>query len=186
MKSKDNHIQELLKNSITQSGSNVLELSNQAPRLVVFLRHFGCTFCREACAELAARRRDLEAKGTHLVFVHMGDEEQAAAFFKKYDLEDVPRISDPQQQLYRSFDLQKGSLNQLLGPINWWRGFKAGILDGHGVGKIVGSSLQMPGVFLIYKGRIQRAFRHRFSSDRPDYDDLAACPIPQNDKESKP
>ena len=38
----------------TQQGSTLLELSKQAPVLLVFLRHTGCTFCREALADLAA------------------------------------------------------------------------------------------------------------------------------------
>jgi hypothetical protein len=30
--------------------------------------------------------------------------------------------------------LKRGSLAQLLGPKVWWRGFKAGVLAGHGLG----------------------------------------------------
>ena len=47
----------------TDQGSTVETLSRQRPVLLVFLRHAGCTFCREALADLAAQRRDVREPG---------------------------------------------------------------------------------------------------------------------------
>ena len=41
---------------ITRGGINILRLSHQQPVMLVFLRHFGCTFCREAMRDLGRIR----------------------------------------------------------------------------------------------------------------------------------
>ncbi|HJV89223.1 MAG TPA: SelL-related redox protein [Holophagaceae bacterium] len=174
-------LRQALEEAITQHGENLSELSHRSPVLIVFLRHFGCTFCREACHELARRRKALEARGTRLVLVHLGTEEEAATFFESYGLGDVDRVGDRVRWLYRSFGLRRGSLWQLLGPRVWWRGFKAGVLNGHGISRLGGDALQMPGVFLVHHDEMLRSHVHRDASDRPDYAELAICPAqPRN------
>ncbi|MGC8758776.1 MAG: SelL-related redox protein [Bryobacteraceae bacterium] len=153
----------------TNMGLTLDELSRLSPVLLVFLRHMGCTFCREALADLAARRRDIEREGARLVLVHMSEEEDAAPFFARYGLQDVQRISDPQRTLYRAFGLPRGRFGDVLGPKVWWRGFQAGVLGGHGVGRLMGDGFQMPGVFLLFHGEIVRSYRHQSAADRPDY-----------------
>lgn len=153
----------------TQDGVTLDELSRLSPVLLVFLRHAGCTFCREALADLAQKRKQIEAAGARLVLVHMGTEEHGSKFFEKYGLQDVQRISDPERTLYRAFGLPRGSLSDLFGPRVWIRGFEAGILGRHGVGALVGDGFQMPGVFLLYFGEVVRSYRHQSAADRPDY-----------------
>lgn len=153
----------------TNQGVTLDEMSALSPVLLVFLRHAGCTFCREALADLAARRREIEAQGTRLTLVHMGTEEHGARFFAKYGLQDVPRVSDPERSLYRAFGLPRGSFGDLFGPKVWWRGFQAAILGRHGVGMLAGDGFQMPGVFLIFHGEVLRSYRHQSAADRPNY-----------------
>ncbi len=169
-------LRQALEEAITQRGENLSELSHRSPVLIVFLRHFGCTFCREACRELARTRQTLEARGTRLVLVHLGTEEEAAIFFESFGLGDVDRVGDRVRWLYRAFGLRRGSLWQLLGPRVWWRGFKAGLLNGHGIGRLEGDALQMPGVFLVHHDEMLRSHVHRDASDRPDYAELGLCP----------
>jgi peroxiredoxin len=153
----------------TQHEVTIDELTRLSPVLLVFLRHAGCTFCREALADLAAMREEIEKSGTRLVLVHMGTEEHARGFFAKYGLSEVPRVSDRGRALYRAFGLRRGGLADLFGPKVLVRGFEAGILRRHGVGKLVGDGFQMPGVFLIYHSEIIRSYRHQSAADRPDY-----------------
>ena len=129
-------------------------------------------FCREALADIAKSRRDIEAKGTQLAFVHPGTAEQAAVV-AEHGLADVPRVDDPHGVLYRAFGLGRGSLGQVAGPRVWLRGLRA-LLSGHGAGKAGGDVLRMPGVFLVHNGKVMKAFRHRTSADRPDYVGLAS------------
>ncbi|MFN9300700.1 MAG: SelL-related redox protein [Acidobacteriota bacterium] len=153
----------------SQFGISILEHSKLRPVLLVFLRHIGCTFCREALADLSSRRADIEATGTQIVLVHMGREESAEEILGRHQLADVPRVWDPKLSLYRAFGLEKGDLSQLLGPKVWLRGFRAGFLGKHGIGSAEGDVTQMPGVFLVFHGEILKSYRHQSAADRPDY-----------------
>src|SRR5262249_29471705 len=120
----------------SQNGKSLMEISQAKPVLVVFLRHSGCTFCREALADLQSKRREIEAGGTRIALVHMTDDASAAAMFDRYGMGDVERFSDPGQSLYRAFGLELSSIRQMFGLKTWWRGFVAAIIHRHGFGKI--------------------------------------------------
>lgn len=136
--------------------------------LLVLLRHAGCTFCREALDDLRRGREVFERTGVHLAIVHQGTPEQGRGLLARYGLEDVAAVSDPERRLYAALDLRRGTLRQLFGPRVWWRGLVA-TLRGHLVGPLVGDGFQMPGVFLLDRGRIVRAHRHASADERPDY-----------------
>jgi peroxiredoxin len=161
----------------TQRGVSLTELDTNGGLLVIFLRHAGCTFCRETLADLQRQRGLVEAAGLTPVLVHMGSDEGAAAFFGGYGLGDVARVSDPERRLYRAFELRRGGLGQLFGPRVVLRGFEAAILNRHGVGGLQGDGFQMPGAFVVRGGKIVREVRHRDAADRPDYETLA-CGVP--------
>jgi hypothetical protein len=102
----------------------------------------------------------------------MGTAEQSAERMAKYGLSDVSRIHDPQQTLYKAFDLKRATLGQVFELKVWQRGLEA-FANGHGVGMLAGDGLQMPGVFLLHHGQVLREFRHESAADRPDYLALA-------------
>jgi peroxiredoxin len=161
----------------TAAGVSLAALSRQAPVLVVFLRHLGCTFCREALAELAARRPAIEGHATKLAFVHMGSPEQGTALLARYGLGDVTHFSDPDCKLYRAFGLERVPFWRFL---RWQslRRFWQAVRAGHRAGLIVGDGFRMPGVFLLHDGQVLRSFRHQDPGDRPEYEALAACSVP--------
>lgn len=167
-----------LRTLIGNTGKSLFQLSEESPVLVVFLRHSGCTFCREALADLGAKRATIEASGTRIALVHLSTEADIAPFAEKYGVADLPRFADPDRLLYREFDLAPGGVTQLLGLKVWWRGMLAALKAGHGFGGIKESMFQMPGTFLIENGKVLRAFRHQSAADRPDYTELA-CPLPK-------
>lgn len=162
-------IQEFALRVRTNRGISLKELSTENPVMLVFLRHTGCMFCRETLGDIAAQRRQIEATGTKVVLVHMGREPQSAPLFKKYGIDDVPRVSDPNRALYRAFGLGRGRFTQLFGPGVWVRAFVAAVINGHGTGPAAGDVFQMPGVFLVYHGHVVRSFIHHSVADRPDY-----------------
>ena len=162
-----------LRTLFNEQGQTIYELSVEKPTLVVFLRHAGCTFCREALADLRTQREEIEKQNVTIALVHMGTEAQGQAFFGKYELQDLPQFSDPERCLYQFFDLQLGRPGQLFGPRVWFRGFAAAILRRHGVGKLQGNGFQMAGTFLIHQGKIVNAHPLKDASDRPDYCSLA-------------
>jgi len=171
-----------LRELTTNTGDRLDDLADHQPQLVIFLRHAGCTFCREALAELSVQRSQIEAAGCGIVLVHLG-ENDGEEFFAKYNMQDVPRIQDPNCRLYRQFGLDLGGFTELFGLRVIIRGLIAGLVYGHGRGPILGNSFQMPGVYLYHNGRILRGYQHELASDRPSYVALARqapSMVPQN------
>jgi len=160
------------------SGESLAEMARQSPVLLIFLRHFGCSFCREAISDISKQRSRLEKLGVRIVFVHMArDQETAEKFFRKYKLFPIDHIPDPEKQFYQAFGLGRGTPVQLLGLMNWIRGFQAGIIEGHGAAyqnEDMGDGFQMPGVFVLHKGEIKNSFIHRHAWDRPDYEEIVS------------
>jgi len=157
-------------------GQSLAKIADEKPVLLVFLRFFGCSFCREAISDISKRRKKLEALGFRIVLVHMApDKEIAEKFFKKYKLFPVDHIADPDMAFYRAFGLGRGTPTQLFGLMNWIRGFQAAVLEGHGAtyhSVELGDGFQMPGVFVLHKGEVRNSFVHRFAYDRPDYEEI--------------
>ena len=168
-------IGEVMKEMVANTGESVYDLSLRYPLLLVFLRHFGCVFCREALTDISEKRRAIEEKGVRIVFVHMAENEIAEKYFQKYEIGDAVHVSDPACRYYASFGLTKGNFTQLYGLQVWMRGFATGILDGYGTGPQLGDGFQMPGIFVLQDGEVREKFIHKLSSDRPDYEMLANC-----------
>jgi len=162
---------------ITNTGESIAELSEDNAVMLVFLRHFGCTFCREALADISERQGKLEEMGVQVVFVHMASNEEADEYFPKFGLENIRHISNEDCDLYEQFSLVKGNFKQLFGLNTWIRGFEAGVMKKLGVGKIIGDGFQMPGVFIIRNGIVREQFIHESVSDRPDYEQISQCCI---------
>lgn len=123
---------------------------------------------------MAARQHQLTANGTQLAFVHMGTAEQGADMMARYGLSSAHQFSDPQQKLYRAFDLKRATLTQVFGLDVWLRGWNA-FSKGHGVGMPIGDPFQMPGVFLLHNAEIVREFRHRSAADQPNYEQMTGA-----------
>src|SRR5579859_2190726 len=79
----------------TESGRSLIDLIDEAPVLLVFLRHFGCAFCAMALDRVSQLRPQIEQKGVRPAFVHLGSPERAKPYFDYYHLSDVERISNP-------------------------------------------------------------------------------------------
>ncbi len=162
-----------LESIITSDGKSLQHYSDQWPTMLIFLRHFGCTFCRESLKEIEAKREYIENEGTKIILVHMVDEAMAKEITQQYHLSDLPRISDPDKKIYKAFGLLKGNWFQLFGINVVIRGFIAGFLKRNLPGPPIGDSYQMPGIFVIHKGMVMQTFKHTTAADRPDYIELA-------------
>lgn len=104
----------------------------------------------------------------------MGSAEQGRDFFARYGLQDVHRFGDPDGSLYRAFGLARVPFWVLFNPKLLRRGLES-FRAGHRQGMNAGDAFRMPGVFLLYKCKVVRAYRHESMADRPDYLELA-CP----------
>jgi len=157
-------------------GRTLRALTDERQTLVVLLRHSGCTFCKQTLSDLARQQADLENAGVGLAVVGMtASSEGLRSFGQQYGLTSAAWLADPDRLLYRALELRRGSLLQLFGPRVWVAGVLAA-MRGHGIGKLEGDGFQMPGAFVIHRGRVVRGYRHTTAADRPDLRELA-CSI---------
>ena len=160
----------------TESGANLLALAEASPVLLVFLRHFGCAFCRQAISDVADLRAELGRRGVRPVFVHLGTPERAKPFFDYYGIGDVERISDPEAVVYRNPVFLLSRVNPwltLVQPSVLW-GWMKGAIFKHGIGAIKEDGSQMQGIFFLKGLKIVQQFRYRTIADEPDYLKLIA------------
>jgi hypothetical protein len=160
----------------TDSGANLLALVEASPVLLIFLRHFGCSFCRKTISDVAELRAEMEKRGVRPVFVHMGTPATAKATFEYYGMGDVERVHDPEAALYRHpvFGLGRTGMVSQVAKWNVLARMFGGSVKKYGVGKIEGDGQQMPGIFFLRGPQIVRKFVHRTIADEPDYLKLIA------------
>lgn len=166
---------EYIKDLKTDQGVSIYDSSQEGPVMMVFLRHFGCVFCREALKHIKNERSNWEKKGITIVLIHPSSKASGEVYLTQFDLLDVPSIADPECKIYEQFGLAKGSMSQLFGLSTFFRGFEVaakGILP---MVKQVGDGFQMPGIFIIYNGQIKDSYIHKSASDKPDYNQLIGC-----------
>lgn len=123
-------------------------------------------------SDVARLRPEIERQGAQVAFVHMASEEAAGPFFEEFGIGDAPRYSDPERSLYAALELKRGSLGALAGP-KVWAGAVRALVGGHRQSETQGDPAQLPGVFLVVKGKIVKAHRSADPSERPDYVSLA-------------
>jgi peroxiredoxin len=160
----------------TESGRTLLDLVDESPLLLIFLRHFGCSFCRQTLDDVSRIREQIEGRGIRPVFVHLGTPERAKPYFDYYHLPDIERVSDPEASLYGSSVFQvrrKSVFSQFLIP-GVWKAWLLGAVRQHGIGMIREDADQMPAVFHLRERAIAREYRYKTIADRPDYLKLIA------------
>jgi len=142
-----------------------LEDSKKNPVLVVFLRHSGCTFCREMIADLKKCSEDIKKSGISIVLVHMGLSGQVLPDNWKY-------VLDKERALYRLAGLERGTWRQVVSLSVLWRGFVAGVLNGHSVGKLEGDGMMMPGAQLWKGGQLVFSWKAESVADKLPFSEM--------------
>ncbi len=154
------------------SGETLAEAASEQVVVLVFLRHFGCTFTRQLLRGLELIEQQAGQHKARLVLVHMLQSGKETGYLG--DRTGVARIADPYCELYRSFGLGKAGFWELFGPRVWLRGIIA-LFRGCGVGHLAGDGLQMPGVFLFHRGNVTAAQPAHSAADLPDLELLFAA-----------
>ena len=147
------------------NGKSLIEASESKLLVLVFLRHFGCTFTRQILRGLEGIEKEARQHNAQLILVHMLQNGKETQYLGERS--GVARIADPRCELYRAFGLGKGGFIELFGPQVWWRA-AVSIFQGCGVGHLAGDGLQMPGAFLFHQGKIISAQPAHSASDLPN------------------
>jgi hypothetical protein len=152
-------------------GRKLDQASMEKPLVLVFLRHFGCTFTRQILRGLQDLEQQAKQHNASLVLVHMLQSGEEIDYLGRNS--DIARIADPRCELYRAFGLGKGGFIELFGPQVWWRGAIA-IFKGCGVGHLAGDGLQMPGAFVFHHGKVIASQPAQSAADLPNLEALFA------------
>ena len=139
--------------------------------MVVFLRHFGCTYCRKTLATYKKFSDANKDKMFSPLFIHMSSIKDGTTMLEGYGLGGVAHISDPEQELYKLFSLDRGSVLQHFGPKVLKKAVKDLFI--HGVGGLKGDGFQMPGVFLVNESGVLNSYRHKTVADDINFDQIS-------------
>lgn len=132
----------------------------ERPLALLFLRHFGCIFCRQMVAQVRSK------PNMNVVFVGLGTPEEATAFAEEFRVE-APIVCDPDRELYRKFDLSDGNLYQILGPQVMLRAVAA-LRQGHMNIRPKQPPGQLAGAFVIQPGgQVSWEYRATNAGDNP-------------------
>ncbi len=146
------------------------EQLDDAPTLLVFLRHFGCAFCRETLADMrAVSERD--PRFPKALFFFQGSPIEGKAFLRRY-WPTLRAVSDPTGELYEGFGIRRAGLVEALGPRVWAARSRAA-KKGHRSGERSGDIWRMPGTYLIRDSEVLWVHTYRHAADHPDYEEIS-------------
>lgn len=144
-----------------------LDASGERVSLLVFLRHFGCIFCRETLADLRAAS-EADPDYPDVLFFFQGSATEGRAFLRRYWPE-ARAIADPDLEFYERFGVRRGSFFEALGPAVVLGARARARAKGHENGPRSGDIWRMPGVFAVAGNRIIWAHHPRHAADHPDF-----------------
>jgi hypothetical protein len=142
--------------------------SPDGPTLLVFLRHFGCIFCKEMLRDVRDASRAGVSYPRVIVFCQ-ADLDEATAFFAKHWPE-AHVVCDPSKAFYDGVGLTHGTFAQMFGPRVWACGVRAVSKGNMQSLRIIGDPWTMPGTLAVdASGAVvwQHTFQH--AGDHPDY-----------------
>ncbi len=154
---------------VNLSGRTLKEELGDSPKLLVFVRHFGCIFCRELIADFR-HIRETHPEFPQILFFYQGTVSDGRGFFPSLWRE-AKAIADLPKVFYNGFGLERGGMKEMFGAEVWACGVRAA-LKGHFIGAPVGDPWTMPGIFLVHHHQIlwQHHFKH--AGDHPTLEDL--------------
>jgi peroxiredoxin len=158
------------------------DLWSERPAVLVFVRHFGCVFCRQMAVEIHRERHKFEEADVELAVVGHGTAEQARDFRRMQNV-DLPLLVDPDRRVYELAGAKVATLNELIGPRQILRGLRATIMSRLGQGsiavhqgRIIGHAAQLGGVLVIAPdGSVRYAYLSEQSGDNPPAREVLAA-----------
>lgn len=146
--------------------------------VLVFVRHFGCLFCRQQIAAIAPLGERVRSLGAELVVIGHGSLEETRAFRDEQAVP-FPLFTDPTRQAYCALEMRRNPRSILtLGVLArslkaWASGFRQT--------RIAGDPFQQGGVVVIAPAGVER---YRFISREagehaPAADIIAALKAPR-------
>jgi peroxiredoxin len=144
----------------------------EGPVVVMFMRHFGCPFCREHLMNMGAALPRFEAAGAQLVAIFQYGADATQAFCANRGVP-FDCLGDPLREAYNEVSLGRGTRKQL---VSWRiaRSYVRHAREGNlGVTAKGGDYAQLPGTFVVgTDGRLVFAHYNDSSADNPPVPDV--------------
>jgi peroxiredoxin len=106
------------------SAVRLRDLWRDGPAVIVWLRQFGCPFCRAYATELNQARSRFAEAGARLVLIGQGTPDDATRFRRHLRI-DLPVLTDLDRVTYLWAGTKLATLDELIGPIVVARGLLA-------------------------------------------------------------
>jgi hypothetical protein len=152
-------------------GKSLRQHSIHSNVIVVFVRHSGCTFCRQWLSQISDLAPVWAQSGHSLVIVTQSTFELGTALAAEYGLSGASIISDPDRRLYAALAFERATLRSFFRLSLWTSGFREAIVNRHGVGSLDGDGFQLGGYVILKRGQItDRWIAHNFE-DQPNWSD---------------
>jgi peroxiredoxin len=155
-----------------ERGIRLGDLWGNRPVVLLFVRHFGCVFCKELVGRAAGIAGRVAALGVDLVVIGNGSPRSIPAFREGTGWSG-PLYSDPELEAYRAAGMKHGLFAGFKLVSNAVRAFRAGLKQG----KVDGDPFQQGGAILVTPaGEVAYAYISATGGDHPPLDELlAAC-----------
>lgn len=119
----------------------------QGKTAIIFLRYYGCTLCQYDIHQFAVSYDRIRRTEGQILVVLQSDRDHMASQLKKEDLPfDI--ICDPDQELYRLFEIRPADSKVRLADAKAMKKMLAAKAAGFSHGKYEGEELQLPAVFI--------------------------------------
>jgi peroxiredoxin len=141
------------------------ELWAERTAVLLFVRHFGCVFCRQQVAAFMPWVGRIRSARAEVFVIGHGSVDEARAFGQECQLA-VPLLTDPSRESYCALEMRRGAAT-VFHPSVVARAVSA-FAAGFRQSKTAGDPLQQGGVVVMGPGGIER-YRHisRFAGDHP-------------------
>ena len=146
---------------------------SEEPTLVVFLRFFGCIFCRETVADLR-ELSEKKAKFPAVLFVSEAGTTEARAFVRRYWPE-ARVVADPKAVIYAAFGVGRSILRNFAPGVFASR--SRATAKGHTGGSLDGDIFRMPGAFLVRGDQILWQHKFKHSADHADFEEVVGLVV---------
>jgi peroxiredoxin len=158
------------------------DLWSERPAVLVFVRHFGCVFCRQMAVDIHRHRHRFEEADVELAVIGFGTAEYAREFRRMQNV-DLRLLVDPDRKVYELVGAKVATLNELIGPRQILRGLRATIMSrlkqgsiAVHQGKILDHAAQLGGVLVIAPdGSVRYAYLSEESGDNPPAQEVLAA-----------
>jgi len=135
------------------------------PTLLVFLRFFGCIFCRETVSDLR-RLAEEDAEFPDVLFISEAGTTEGRAFVRRY-WPQARVVSDPEGVIYAAFGVGKSVLKSFSPSVFAAR--RRATAKGHVNGRLDGNAFRMPGAFLVRGHDVLWSHEFKHAADHPDF-----------------